>query len=343
VDLMQLYYPQTKSVMKKRILVILLCLACVGAYAQKKPVRKSTRPKGKPAATTKTKKPVTAAQQNTVMSQPVPMDTTKRKPMKPFERPLDGYFKKNNILNAKVTPYPNLRESDVAFAKRVWREIDVRDKMNTYLASPKRRLIDVLLDAILNGELTAYDPTPGKKDDVNGDSFSTPLTGPQAKGRLSGADSSVVKKFDANGNEIGSTMVASEFNPDSVLKYRIKEDWVFDRQRSIFEPRIIGIAPLVKPKGVNAADVDYQPAFWVYFPEARPILSTKEVVSRSSDASGLSFDDVFMKRIFTSYIVKQSNDKDERIKDYAQGIDRLYESEKVKKTLMDWELNLWQY
>lgn len=270
------------------------------------------------------------------------MDTTK-KPMKPFERPLDGYYKKSNILSAKVTPYPNLRESDVAFAKRVWREIDVRDKMNTYLASPKRRLIDVLLDAITAGELTAYDPTPGKKDDINGDSFSTPLNGAQAKGRLSGADSSVVKKFDANGNEIGSTMVASEFNPDSVLKYRIKEDWVFDRQRSIFEPRIIGIAPLVKPKGVGAADVDYQPAFWIYFPEARQILATKEVVSRASDATGLSFDDVFMKRIFTSYIVKQSNDKDERVKDYAQGIDKLYESERIKKTLMDWELNLWQY
>jgi hypothetical protein len=50
-----------------------------------------------------------------------------------------------------------------------------------------------------------------------------------------------------------------------------------------------------------------------------------------------------MKRIFTSYIVKVSNDRNDRIKDYAQGIDKLYESEKVKKQLMDWEINLWQY
>ncbi|HEY9195207.1 MAG TPA: gliding motility protein GldN, partial [Mucilaginibacter sp.] len=164
----------------------------------------------------------------------------------------------------------------------------------------------------------------------------------QAKGRLA-SDSSVVNKYDANGNVISSAMVAGDFNPDSVLKFRIKEDWVFDRQRSIFEPRIIGIAPMMKPKGVGTAEVDYQPAFWVYFPEARPILATKEVISRNSDATGLSFDDIFMKRIFTSYIVKQSNDKDERIKDYAQGIDKLYEAERIKKSLMDWELNLWQY
>ncbi len=137
-------------------------------------------------------------------------------------------------------------------------------------------------------------------------------------------------------------MTAGEFNADSIVKFRIKEDWVFDRQRSIFEPRIVGIAPMIKIKAAGL-NLDYQPAFWIYFPDARPILATKEAVSRASDNTGLSLDDAFMKRIFTSYIVKVSNDKDERIKDYAQGIDKLYESEKVKKQLMDWELDLWRY
>lgn len=322
--------------MKKRILVVVLCLACITTYGQTK---RKKRPAKKAATTTQQVKP----QSNSVASQGSRIDTSKKTPMKPFERPLDGYFKKNNILNAKVTPYPNLRESDVAFSKRVWREIDVRDKMNTYLASPKRRLIDVLLDAITAGELTAYDATQGRKDDVNGDAFSTPLPPGAARARLAGGDSSVVSVPDKDGNIVSSKMVANDFNPDSVIKFRIKEDWVFDKQRSIFEPRIVGIAPLFKPKAAPGVEVGYQPAFWIYFQEARPILATKEVVSRSSDATGLSFDDVFMKRIFSSYIVKESNDKDESIKDYAQGIDKLYESEKVKKTLMDWELNLWQY
>lgn len=319
--------------MKKSILVIGLCLACVGAFAQK----------GKKKAPAK-KSPPTQQQQlsnnnSGVTTQPV-ADTVKKAPAKPFDRPLDGYYKKANILSAKVTPYPNLRESDVAYAKRIWREIDVREKMNQYLASPKLRLIDVLMDAIASGELTAYDATTGSKDDPGGDGFSKPLTAAQAKSKM--ADSTLVDKFDKNGDKIGSTMKAGEFNPDSVVKFRIKEDWIFDRQRSIFEPRIVGIAPMIKVKAAGL-DLDYQPAFWIYFPDARPILATKEAVSRNSDATGLSFDDVFMKRIFTSYIVKVSNDKDERIKDYAQGIDKLYESERVKKQLMDWELNLWQY
>jgi gliding motility associated protien GldN len=255
-------------------------------------------------------------------------------------RPLDGYYKKTNIPNAtKITPYANQRESDVTFAKRVWREIDVRDKMNRYMASPKQRLIDVLLDAIATRDITAYDAT-ATKGDPNGDEFLTRLTAAQARNRM--ADSSVVDIFDKNGQKTGSKIVPGELNPDSVVKFRIKEDWFFDKQRGIFEPRIIGIAPLIR---VNAGDVklDYQPAFWIYFPQARPILSSKEAINRSNDATGLSYDDVFMKRLFASYVVKESNDKDQRIRDYATGIDKLSESDRLKKRLMNWELGVWQY
>ena len=321
--------------MKTRILVVILCLACIASYAQ----TKKKKPKKKPAATTT--QPVTNNPSAGTSARPNGVDTTKKvaaAPSKPFDRPLDGYVKKTNILSAKVTPYPNLRESDVAFAKRVWREIDTREKMNAYLSSPKQRLIDVLLDAVAAGELTAYDPIPSK-DDPNGDSFATPLTPAGAKAKL--ADSVVVDKFDKDGNKIGSTLKAGEVTPDSIVKFRLKEDWIFDKQRSMFEPRIIGIAPMIKVK-VGTIE-DYQPAFWIYFPDARQILATKEVVSRDNDNTGLSFDDIFMKRIFTSYIVKESNDKDERIKDYATGIDKLYEAERIKHDLQNWELNLWQY
>ncbi|WP_431199152.1 hypothetical protein ACRQ5D_04610 [Mucilaginibacter sp. P25] len=125
--------------------------------------KRTKRPPAKKTTTARqtTQKPVQVQPDNVTSQQP--LDTASKIAAKPFDRPLDGYYKKNNILNAKVTPYPNLRENDVAFAKRVWREIDVREKMNQYLASPKGRLIDVLLDAIAKGELTAYDPTPGKR------------------------------------------------------------------------------------------------------------------------------------------------------------------------------------
>jgi gliding motility associated protien GldN len=255
------------------------------------------------------------------------------------ERPLDGYYKKANVLNARVTPYANLRESDVMFSKRVWREIDVRDKVNTIFASPKSRLITILTDAIQAGELTAYDAS-STKDDVNGDEFSAVLNAKDAMAKF--ADSVVVPIFDQDGNQTGSKVEAGEFNPDSIVKFRIKEDWIFDKQRSVFEPRIVGIAPMVKISKAGQA-FDEQPAFWVYFPEARHLLVTKAAVNRTNDLAGLSYDDIFMKRIFSSYVVKESNPDDLRIKDYAIGIDKLFESDRVKKALMDFEHDLWSY
>lgn len=255
------------------------------------------------------------------------------------ERPLDGYYKKEIIPSSEVTHYTALREADVVYTKRIWREIDIREKINRVFAAPKSRLIEILLDAINAGELTAYDPTP-REDDPDGDKFSTTLTPQQVMTKL--ADSVLVPIVDKDGNTIGSHIKPGEFNPNSITKFRIKEDWIFDKEHSIFEPRIIGIAPMITIKAAGQS-LDDQPAFWIYFPEARPLLATKAIANRQNDATRLSYDDLFIKRIFSSYIVKESNVEDLRVKDYVQGIDRLYESERIKKELMDYEQDLWSH
>ena len=132
--------------MKKRLLIVLLCVLSVNVFAQKKkaPAKKPTQLSN---ATTRAGATVDTVVKPPVVAAPVI-------PAKPFERPVDGYFVKNNILNAKATPYTTLREADVIMAKRIWREIDLRERKNTYMASPKARLIDVLMDAIANEELT---------------------------------------------------------------------------------------------------------------------------------------------------------------------------------------------
>lgn len=291
-------------------------------------------------------------------------------PIQAEEPPLDGYFVKSDILDRKVIEYAPIRSADVAYVKRVWQEFDLRDKANTIYASPKSNLMQVIMDAVLAGELTAYDPTP-TPEDPTGDSFKIILPADQILGRF-GGDSTLVEQYDDQGNVISSRFEAASFNPEDVVRFRIKEDWIFDKQRSVFEPRIIGIAPLVTPRmdqfgggdaslsaynqdefgelpfdselNTPAFEVDPYPAFWIYFPEARHLLVNQEVASHENDASGLSYDDVFIRRLFASYIIKESNPEDLRIKDYiSNGVERLYEAERIKKRLIDYEQDLWSY
>ncbi|MBC7915792.1 MAG: gliding motility protein GldN, partial [Pyrinomonadaceae bacterium] len=225
--------------------------------------------------------------------QPNLNNSTKPTPIQK-EAPLDGYYKKDNILSARVTPYANLREADVMYRKTIYREIDLREKMNRIYSSPKARLIDVIMEAITSGEMTAYAHPVGGEPGVY--EFSTVLKPEEAKAKF--ADSVLLQKYDDKGDPVGNpSLVAGEFNPDSIVKFQIKEDWMFDKQRSIYEPRIIGIAPMIKIKAAGQS-LGEQPAFWIYFPEARHTFVTKEVASRSNDATGLSYDDIFMKRLF---------------------------------------------
>src|SRR3569833_1121344 len=117
----------------KKILVAILCLACVSSYAQR---RRNNKPAANPPAAQQQQQPTTANPNNPVkLGNPngaapnggvraTPTDTSKRKP---FEAPLDGYFKKSNFLSARVTPYRYLRESVAGFVMRIWRVMFVRE------------------------------------------------------------------------------------------------------------------------------------------------------------------------------------------------------------------------
>ena len=43
---------------------------------------------------------------------------------------LDGAYVKESNITKRVVPYPYLRESDVMYTKRIWQQIDLREKIN---------------------------------------------------------------------------------------------------------------------------------------------------------------------------------------------------------------------
>ena len=65
--------------------------------------------------------------------------------------------------------------------------------------------------------------------------------------------------------------------------------------------------------------------------------------NRENDAEKRTFDDIFWKRMFSSYILKRSNVYDRFAVDYLTGIDKLLEAEKLKEEIFNMEHDLWHF
>ncbi|SHF67779.1 type IX secretion system ring subunit PorN/GldN [Pedobacter caeni] len=254
--------------------------------------------------------------------------------------PKDGFSARKDVDSAVMVPFADVREEDVFYSKRIWREIDLRDTINSVLRAENARLIDVLMEAITNEELTAYsskDTVAGKILEDN-DSFKIALTAQQALQNMRGTTEGTP---DATTGKIAEPSL-KKFRPDEYQKFRIKEDWILDTKRSIFEPRIVGLAPMKMVEG------NWQPVFWIYYDDARELLTKKKLMNPGNDASVLTFDDFFVRRLFASYIVKETNPGNKNITDMLGLTDpkdprKLYESEKIKKSIADFEQSLWEY
>ncbi len=64
---------------------------------------------------------------------------------------------------------------------------------------------------------------------------------------------------------------------------------------------------------------------------------------RHNDAERRTLDDIFWKRMFSSYVRKESNVYDRSIGDYTSGMNALFESERVKDDIFKYEHDLWHF
>jgi gliding motility associated protien GldN len=258
---------------------------------------------------------------------------------------LDGAYIKEHTKTKKIIQFPHLREADVMWSTRVWRVIDLKEKINQPLYYPlneindRKSLFQVIRDAlIVDGSITAYDPGVTLDDE-----FNVPMLISEVQEVLSATDTVYVDDPDNWDNQI-MVIQQNDITPDLIERYQIKEDWYFDKQRSELYVRIIGLSPQIAALTADGERTGaYRTLFWLYFPECRYVFSNWDVYNRSNDSERRSFDDVFMKRQFSSYIYKEQNVYDRVIVEYATGIDALLESERIKEDIFLLEHDLWSF
>lgn len=264
---------------------------------------------------------------------------------KTYAQVIDGAYKKEDTKARKPTPLPFVREADIMWKKRVWRVIDLREKMNQPLYFPtsevdkRYNLVNLMIQGIKDGKLTAYDAR-------NDDEFNNVMTYEQVK-EVFGATTRTQKVKDIDTGELKEKTIVSDIRAEEVKQFMIKEDWFFDKQTSTMNVRIIGICPIreyFRDEDVNQENALHTQVFWVYYPEARELMAANEVFNPQNSARNLSFDDVFLKRKFNSYIVKEENVYNNRaISSYLSSKDAMIESKKIENSIFDFEQNLWEY
>lgn len=262
----------------------------------------------------------------------------------------DAAIDRNLVKSRTPLAYEHIREDDAWYRERVWREIDIREKMNLpfrYKAEDdngNQRFVNILLRAVRKGDVTAFDPNVD-------DRFTTPMTVARVGEAISGKCDSVqvidwVKDPTGSKGIFKDSLVCREFNPDDIVKFRLKEEWVFDKESSRMYTRILGIAP-IKTYVDDAGNVlGESPLFWVYYPDLRPILSLYEVYNGKNFGARMSWEELFESRYFASYIVKSTIDNpyDLFIKQYIKDdILRLLEGENIKTKIFNFEQDLWSY
>ena len=254
--------------------------------------------------------------------------------------PLDDIVEKRIMQERFVLPYEPVREADLFWEKRIWRVLDIREKMNRPFSYPEAPFFALMVDGVESGDLTPY----------GDEKFTNKLTSQDLTNLLFSIDTTFVTNPDTYEDEM--TIVQNEINFEDIKRFRIKEIWFFDEESSTLKVRILGLAPIKDVYDQNTGEFLFeQPLFWVYYPESREYFARHKVYIPGNDANPLSWEDFFEMRPFSSYIYKESNVDGFRLQDYPSlagsdlnsGIQRLLESEKIKASIFNFEHDLWSY
>jgi gliding motility associated protien GldN len=263
---------------------------------------------------------------------------------------LDGIYVKEHVPARKPVPYYHLREADVMWSKRIWRMIDLREKINHPFLYPtipykdqplndRYSLICLLLYGIEKEGLVVYDPDAD-------DQFQVPLAMGDLDGKL-GASIDTFMVEDPITYELTPKIIQNDRRIEEVQRILLKEEWFFNKQRSKMEVRIIGMCPIrtyYRDDDVDKENLEMSQIMWVYYPAVRHLFANHEVFNPYNDAERRTFEDLFFNRRFSSYIFRETNVfNNRRIGEYRKGLDALIESNKVRDFMFKVEHDLWEF
>ena len=285
-------------------------------------------------------------------------------------------FSQANLLNAKnpseigdtssseaiteFVDYEYVDDKNILWSKVVYEFIDLNERLNFPLLFPvndtkyddtRKSLWRVIRENIENGKISEV-------YDSNNDNFTE-------ASRIIGKDSTDLEANIYKNYNI-SDIYKSKFVPESfvprevassadIFGYVIKGVWYFDKIHAELRYRLLAIQPYGKDLKTSVDGEETETGyFWIWYPSIREILDKHLVFNDKNNNNRISFDELLINRRFSSYIYKYDNVYGDReIRDYIRQRDNesyaqwqtriIMESERIKKEILDFEIDMWGY
>ncbi len=285
-------------------------------------------------------------------------------------------FSQANLLNAKnpseigntssseaiteFVDYEYVDDKNILWSKIVYEFIDLNEKLNFPLLFPvndtkyddtRKSLWRVIRENIENGKISEV-------YDSNNDNFTE-------ASRIIGKDSTDLEANIYKNYNI-SDIYKSKYVPESfvprevassadIFGYVIKGVWYFDKIHAELRYRLLAIQPYGTDLKTSVDGEETETGyFWIWYPSIREILDKHLVFNDKNNNNRISFDELLINRRFSSYIYKYDNVYGDReIRDYIRQRDNesyaqwqtriIMESERIKKEILDFEIDMWGY
>jgi len=249
-----------------------------------------------------------------------------------------------------------IHESDIMFKRTVWRRMDMKEKQNKPFFATNAEITAFIIKAVKAGLLQPY-----TNDSISVkmplEKFMENLKVPTEKVGLSDEEKKAGFKEEANNGwdtpaangksapAAAPAPVAEEYFPRDFTTLEIKEDIIFDKQRSRMYYDIQSLT-MVIPAEKRPNALDFPLASFKYKDLAKLFRNDPKAIwfNAQNNKEHKNLADAFDLRLFHARLIKLSNPDDNYLVDiYEGGRKGLIASEQLEQQLMEFEHNLWEF
>jgi gliding motility associated protien GldN len=260
---------------------------------------------------------------------------------------IESFAQEEGLTSNENSVYP-IPFVNQMYKRTIWRRMDLKEKQNRPFFSTSNEITRIIIDAVRDGLLYAYEDDSLNKR-MSKEQFFENLKLPTDEPDDFGSDDSGFGDTSGGGwgdEEETAPEADQYFDASQLYIMRIKEDMIFDKVRSRLYWDIQSIELMI-PTDQTATGLEVPIGVFRYIDLEKIFRSMPDKAiwyNRQNTAHHRNMADAFLLRLFNARVVKIANDRDDWLQDISPDEkSALYKSQQEEYKLIEYEHNLWEY